>query len=94
MISSPLSEFQVREITNKRTICPSQAGAWGDVEKPKHDMGFLIIVPDKTVEGEKVFGLVAVWTHTYQACHHSLGDMVHKPALLINIGSDWVYAFL
>ena len=44
----------------------SQAGAWGNGEKPKHDMAFLLIVPDKTIEGERVFSLVAVWAHQHQ----------------------------
>ena len=56
-------------------------------------MAFLLIVPDKTIEGERVFGLVALWTHLHQAHHHSLGEVAWKLALLINIGNDWAYAF-
>ena len=89
----PLSQFQVRDIMLSELHALSQAGTWGNVEKPKHDMAFLLIVPDKTVEGERVFGLVAVWMHPYQAHHHSLGEVAHKLTLLINIGNDWVYAF-
>ena len=51
----PLSEFQVREIMLSELYVLSQAGAWGNVEKPKHDMAFLLIVPDKTIKRERVF---------------------------------------
>ena len=40
-----------------------------------------------------MFGLVAAWTHLHQVCHHSLGEVACKLALLINIGIDWAYAF-
>ena len=89
-ISAPLSHFQVREIKLLELYALSQAGAWGNVEKPKHDMIFLLIAPDKTVEGKRVFGLVAVWMHLHQACHHSLGEAAHKLTPLFNIGTNWV----
>ena len=87
------SQFQVREITLSQLHALSQAGAWGDIEKPKHVMAFPLIVLDKIIKRERVFGLVAVWMHLHQAHHHSLGEVAHKLALLINIGNDWVYAF-
>ena len=67
--SAPLSQFQVREIMLSELHALSQAGAWDDVEKPKCDMAFLLIVLDKTIEGERVIGLVAVWAHLHQAYH-------------------------
>ena len=63
----PLSQFQVREITLSELYAFSPASARGDAEKFKYYMAFLLIAPDKTVEGERVFGLVAVWEHPLQA---------------------------
>ena len=71
----------------------SYTGTWGDVEKPWCNMAFLLIALDKTVKGDRVFGLVAMWIHPNQAHHHSLGEVAHKFPLLIDIGTDWVYAF-
>ena len=72
----------------------SHAGAWGDIEKPKHDMAFLLIAPDKTIKGERMFGLVAVWTHLHQACHSSLSEVAQKLTLLTDTGADWAYTFM
>ena len=57
-------------------------------------MAFLLIVPDKTVKGERVFGLVAVWVHPHQAHHPSLDEAVQKLALLINTGTNWAHTFV
>ena len=93
-LSPSLSQFQVREMTWLELLDLSHKGAWGDIEKPKHDMAFLLIVPDKTVKGERVFSLVAVWLHPHQAHHSSLGEAVWKLALLIDTGTDWAYTFM
>ena len=66
----PLSQFQVRAIMLSEPHVLSHAGAWGNIKIPRHNIMFLLIVPDKTVKGERVFGLVAVWMHLHQACHH------------------------
>ena len=87
------SHFQVREIILSELYAISQAGTWGDIQKPKHNMAFLLIVLDRTVKGEKVFSLVAVWTDPHQAHHHSLGEAACKLALVINISTNWAYAF-
>ena len=83
----------MRAIIISELYALSHTGAWGDVEKLRCDMAFLLIVPDKTVKGERVFGLIAVWAHPHQAHHLSLGETVHKLTLLIDIGTDWAYAF-
>ena len=44
-----LSQFQVREVTQSELLSLSQAGAWGNTEKPKCDMAFLLVIPDKTI---------------------------------------------
>ena len=71
----------------------SSTGTWGNAEKFKCYLAFLLIVPNKTVKGERVFGLVVVWAQLLQACHPSLGDVAHKLRLLIITSNDWVYAF-
>ena len=89
-----LLQFQMREVTQPELLTLSQAGAWGDMEKPKCNMVFLLIATDKTVKGERLFGLVAVWAHLHQACHSSLDEAVQKLTLLIDTGANWAYAFI
>ena len=89
----PLSQFKVREITLAELYALSPAGTWVNVEKFKCYMAFLLIVPNKTVERERVFGLVPVWVHPFQAHHPSLGEVACKLRLLISTSNDWVYAF-
>ena len=88
-----ISQFEVREMTLSELYALSPTGTWGDTEKFKCYMTFLLIVPNKTVKGERVFGLVAEWAHPLQAHHPSLGEVAHKLRLLISTGNDWAYTF-
>ena len=89
-ICPSLSQFQVRDVTWSELSALSHAGAWGDTEKPQHDMAYLLIVPGKTIEGEMAFGLTMMWAHPHQACLPSLDEVARKLALLIDIGTNWV----
>ena len=88
-----LTQFQVMEITQSGLSIISCADVWGDPKKPKSEMAYLLLAPDQSVEEERKFKLVAVWTHSCQACIPSLDEVARKLALLINTGEDWVYAF-
>ena len=57
-------------------------------------MTFLLIAPDKTIKGETVFSLAAVWVHPYQACLSFLDEAAWKFTLLIDTGYDWAYTFM
>ena len=81
----------MRDVTH---LALSHTGAWRNIEKPKHDMAFLLIAPDKTVKGERVFSLVAVWVRPHQAHLSSLDEAVQKHTLLINTGNNWAYTFM
>ena len=78
----PLLQFKTREITLSELYALSPTGTQGDTANFNHYMAFLLIVPYKTVKGERVFGLVAMWPHLLQACHPSLGEAAHKLRLL------------
>ena len=93
-ICPPLTQFQVVEITRVGLSAISHAKVWGDPKRPKSDMAYLLLAPNQVVEEERRFGLVAVWTHPCQAHLPSLDEAVRNPALLINTGEDWAYAFM
>ena len=84
-----LTEFQVMEIPWLGLSAISHADMSGDPKKPTSDMAYLLLAPDQSVEKERKFGLVAVWTHPCQACLFSLDEAARKLALLINTGEDW-----
>ena len=86
----PLPSFQVAQVTWPELSALSHAGAWGDQEKPQHDMAFL----GKMVGREMVLRLVMVWMHPHQACLSSLDEVVRKHTLLIDLGDNWAYVFV
>ena len=89
-----VNSFQVQAVIQAQLSTLSQAGAWGDVEKAKWDMAFLLIVSSITMGYEKVFGLVAIWVHPHQTCYHYLEEVAHKLVLLVDESMDWAYAFV
>ena len=52
--------FQVCTIMQTQLTTLSQAGAWGEVEKPQWDMAFLIIAPSNNLGGDQVFSLATM----------------------------------
>ena len=90
----PLAQFQVVEITRASLSAISCTEAWGDPKRPKSDMTYLLLVPNQVVEEERRLGLVAVWTHPFQAHLPSLDEVMRKLNLLVNTAEDWVYTFM
>ena len=58
--------FVVPTLTHTQLTNLSKAGAWGDVEKPWHDIAFLMIAPSTNNGGKQIFGLAAVWAHPHK----------------------------
>ena len=81
-------------MTWSELLALSHAGAWGDTEKPQHDMPYLSIALGKTIKGEMAFGLATLWAHQHQVYLSSLDDVARTLTLLIDIGGNWVYAFM
>ena len=72
----------------------SQAGAWGNVEKPWQDMAFPLVVPNIIIWCKRVFGLTTVWAHPHQAHFQTLEEVACKLLLLADVSVDWPYAFV
>ena len=86
--------FQVYIISQTQLTTLSQAGAWGDTEKPRWDMALGLIVPSLAIGCQWVFGLTAMWVHPQQTHLHTLGEVAHKLILLANKGPNWPYAYV
>ena len=72
----------------------SLVGSWGNMEKPKWDMTFLLIAPSIAIGCERVFGLTAVWVHPCQVHFPTLLEEACKLMLLVDVSKDWPYAFV
>ena len=72
-ICPSLSSFQARDVTQSELLALSHAGTWGNIEKPKYNMVYILISPDKTIEWGITFCLVAVWAHPHQGTSLLLG---------------------
>ena len=81
-------------VTQPELSALSHSGAWGDTEKFQGDLAFLLIAPEKTIQGEVAFSLTMVWAHPYQACLSSLDEVAKKITLFINTGDNWAYTFV
>ena len=81
-------------LTHTQLTNLSQAGAWGDIEKPWHDIAFLMIVLSANFGGKQIFGLAAVWAHPHQCCLDTLVEVAHTLVLLVDDGPNWPYAFI
>ena len=89
-----LTTFHMWVIMQAQLIALSQAGAWGNIEKPRWDMAFLIIVPSITVRCERVFSLTAVWAHQHQVHIPTLPEAASKLVLLADVSKIWPYSFV
>ena len=89
-----LTTFHMWVIRQAQLITLSQVGSWGNMEKTRQDMAFLLVAPSITTGCERVFGLTMVWTHPHQAYFPNLLKVAHKLVLLADISEDWSYAFV
>ena len=71
-------QFQVHTFIHKQLTTLSQAGAWGDAEKPHQDMAFILIATSLVVGCEWIFSLTAIWTQPCQVCLPTLADTTQK----------------
>ena len=86
--------FQVCAIMQTQLTALSQAAAWGEVERPRQDVAFLMIVPSTNAGGDQVLSLAAVWVHPCQGHLSTLVEAAKKLMLLADDGPDWPYTFV
>ena len=93
-ICPSLTQFHVALVTWSELTALSHAGVWGDAKKFQGNLAFLLIAPEKTIEGEMAFGLAVVWAHPYWAHLSSLDEAAKKLILLLNSGDNSAYTFV
>ena len=61
----------------------------GGTEKPQQDMAFLLII---AANYKRIFSLITMWVHPFQACYTTLADVACKFMLLVDGSANWMYA--
>ena len=89
-----LRSFHATSITQLELSSLTSLKAWGDPEKFKSEVAFLLILTRGCTEGDKVFGLSTIWVHPYQARVPTIGEVVKLLTPLLSTGSDCPYALV
>ena len=89
-----LEHFHTTSITQSELSSLTSLKAWGNLEKFKSDVAFLLILTGECTVGYKVFGLTTMWVHLYQARAPTMEEVVKQLTLLLSTGSDWPYTLV
>ena len=89
-----LRSFHTASITQSKLSSLTSLKAWGDPEKFKSEVTFLLILTRGCTEGDKVFGLFMIWVHPYQARAPTIGEAVKLLIPLPSTGSDCPYTLV
>ena len=93
-ICPTLEHFHVTSITQSELSSLTSLGAWGDLEKFKSDVPFLLILTRECAVGDRVFGLSTMWVHPNQARAPTMYKGVKQLTPQISTGPDWPYALV
>ena len=86
-----LRSLHATSITHLELSSLTSLRAWGDTEKFKSEVTFLLILTGGCTKGGKVFGLAMIWVHPYQARVHTMEKAIKQLTPLPSTGSDLTY---
>ena len=69
----------------------SSLKVWGDVQKPHHDIAYLLIWVENTMK-DRHFGISIVWVNPNQVRAATMEEAVKKLTACTFSGTDWPYA--
>ena len=90
-ICPTLEHFHVTSITQSELSSLTSLRAWGNLEKLKSNVAFLLILTGDCAVGDRVFGLSTMWVHPYQARAPTIEKVVKQLTPLISTRPDWPY---
>ena len=64
---------------------------WGEVQKPCHDITFLLVWVENAM-GDRPYGISVVWVNPNQVRAASMEEAVEKLTACISSGTNWPYA--
>ena len=89
-----LEWFHVASMTESELSSLTSLKAWGNQEKLRSNVTFLLILTEGCTAGERVYGLFMMWVHPYQAKVSTMEEAVKQLTPLIPTGPDWPYALV
>ena len=89
-----LEQFHVASITQSELSSLTSLKAWGDLEKFRSDVAFLLILTEECTAGDRVYSLSTMWVHPYQARVSTMEKAVKQLTPLISTGPDWSYTLV
>ena len=93
-ICMTLERFRVASITQSELSSLTSLKAWGNLEKFRRDITFLLILTKECTAGDIVYGLSTMWVHPYQARVSTVEETVKQLTPLISTGPDWPYTLV
>ena len=69
----------------------SSCKIWGEVQKPCHDIAYLLVLVENAV-GDRHYGISIVWANPNQVRAATMEEVVKKLTTCTSIGTDWLYA--
>ena len=89
-----LEQFHVAYMNQLELSSLTSLKAWGDLEKFRSNVTFLLILTEGFTVGDRVYGLSMMWVHPYQARVSTMKETVKQLTPLISTGPDWPYALV
>ena len=86
--------FHAASITQSELSSLTSLKAWGNPERFKSKVAFLLILTGGCTMGDRVFGLSTMWVHLYQARAPTMEEAVKQLTPLPSTGSDCPYALV
>ena len=89
-----LEQFHITHMTQLELASLTHLKVWGDPEKFHSNTAFLLVLPEEGAAGERVYRLVMVWLHPYQARVSMIDDAAKQLTQLAFTGPNWPCALV
>ena len=89
-----LEYFHVTSVTQSELSSFTSLKAWGNLEKFRSNVAFLLILTGECTVGDRVYSLAMMWAHPYQARVSTVEEAVKQLTPLISTGPDWPYTLV
>ena len=85
-ICPTLEQFHAVSVSQSDLPSLTSLKAWGDLEKFRSNVTFLLILTEEGTVGGRVYGLSPMWVHPYQARISTMKEVVKQLTPMISTG--------
>ena len=86
--------FHVTSISQSELSSLTSLKTWGDLEKFRSNVTFLLILTEKCTVGDRLYGLSMMWVHPYQVRVSTMEKAVKQLTPLISTRTNWLYTLV